>query len=421
MRIVIPGGSGFLGQAIARFFTERGDSVVVLTRSPQQGRESEEVAWDGRSLGEWADVIDGSDVVINLAGRNVNCRYTPENRREIMESRVASTRVLGQAIAAARNPPSLWLQSSTATIYAHRFDAPNDEATGIIGGNEPDAPDNWRFSIEVARAWERELDKADTPATRKVAMRTAVVMGTDPSGPFAILKRLARFGLGGPVGSGNQYVSWLHIDDLCRSLLWLIEHPELFPYSEDKSKGAFMGCPSGWGCQPANANMFRAFDMEEKGWVLVDPGSAAGLEGSIAKAAEREQPWFGYYWNPTAVIGKYKLVPLAFETEWAGSENWDGCIVKSESECMDPKPSSWTKSEVSTVVTADVPDIAPESVLTYLKSRVFPGEVMNEMLVYMTDNQAIGEDAAYEFLAKHEEVWTQWVTPEIAEKVKDAL
>jgi len=201
----------------------------------------------------------------------------------------------------------------------------------------------------------------------------------------------------------------------------LIEHPELFPYAEDKSKGAFMGCPSGWGCQPANANMFRAFDMEEKGWVLVDPGSAAGLEGSIAKAAEREQPWFGYYWNPTAVIGKYKLVPLAFETEWAGSENWDGCIVKSESECMDPKPSSWTKSEVSTVVTADVPDIAPESVLTYLKSRVFPGEVMNEMLVYMTDNQAIGEDAAYEFLAKHEDVWTQWVTPEVAEKVKDAL
>ncbi|PTQ67510.1 glycine betaine ABC transporter substrate-binding protein [Celeribacter persicus] len=201
----------------------------------------------------------------------------------------------------------------------------------------------------------------------------------------------------------------------------VLEHPEYFPYVEDDSKGAFMGCPSGWGCQPANANMFRAFGMDEKGWVLVDPGSAAGLEGAIAKASERDEYWFGYYWNPTAVVGKYKLVSLPFETEWAGSENWDGCMVKSVDECADPQPSSWTKSEVSTVVTKDVPEIAPEGVLDYLKARVFPGEVMNEMLVYMTDNQAIGEDAAYEFLEKHEDVWTKWVTPEVAEKVKGAL
>ncbi|AJE45645.1 glycine betaine ABC transporter substrate-binding protein [Celeribacter indicus] len=201
----------------------------------------------------------------------------------------------------------------------------------------------------------------------------------------------------------------------------VLEHPEYFPYAEDQSKGAFMGCPSGWGCQPANENMFRAYDMEDKGWVLVDPGSAAGLEGAIAKAAERDEFWFGYYWNPTAVIGKYKLVPLEFEAEWAGEENWDGCIVKSPSECADPQPSSWTQSEVKTVVTADVEEIAPEGVLDYLTARVFPGEVMNEMLVYMTENQATGEDAAFEFLANYEDVWTGWVSPEVAEKVKDAL
>ena len=121
------------------------------------------------------------------------------------------------------------------------------------------------------------------------------------------------------------------------------------------------------------------------------------------------------------MIGKYKLVSLPFETEWAGTENWDGCMVKSVDECVDPQPSRWTKSEVSTVITADVEEIAPAGVVEYLKSRVFPGEVMNEMLVYMTDNQAIGEDAAYEFLATHEDIWTQWVSPEVAEKVKDAL
>lgn len=200
----------------------------------------------------------------------------------------------------------------------------------------------------------------------------------------------------------------------------LLEHPELFPYVEDNSLGAFMGCPAGWGCQLANANMFRAFDMEDKGWTLVDPGSAAGLDGSIAKAVERDEPWFGYYWNPTAVIGKYKLVMLPFEAEWAGADNWDGCIVKAEQDCADPQPSSWTKSEVDTVATDAFVKANPVAV-SYLEKRVFPGPVMNEMLVYMTDNQASGEDAAYEFLAIHEDIWTGWVPAEVAEKVKDAL
>lgn len=200
----------------------------------------------------------------------------------------------------------------------------------------------------------------------------------------------------------------------------VLEHPELFPYAEDDSKGAFIGCPAGWGCQLANANMFRAFDMEEKGWVLVDPGSAAGLDGSMAKAVERGEPWFGYYWSPTSMIGKYQMVKLPFETEWAGSENWDGCIVKPEQDCMDPQPSSWTESEVNSVVTDDFIEKAGPAA-EYFANRVFPGPIMNEMLVFMNENQATGEDAAFEFLLTHEDIWTQWVPADVADKVRDAL
>ena len=201
----------------------------------------------------------------------------------------------------------------------------------------------------------------------------------------------------------------------------LLEKPELVPHPEDASKGGFTTCPAGWGCQLANANLFRAFEMEKKGWKMVEPGSAAGLDGSMSKAAERGEPWFGYYWSPTALVGKYKMVKLPFEAEFAGAENWDGCIVKSEQECADPKPSAWTKSEVNSVVTKEFKEKAPAETVEYLQKRVFPGEVMNEMLVYMGDNQATGADAAIEFLKTKEDVWTQWVSAEVAEKIKKSL
>lgn len=200
----------------------------------------------------------------------------------------------------------------------------------------------------------------------------------------------------------------------------VLEHPNLFPYAEDSSKGAFMGCPAGWGCQLANANLFRAFNMDKKGWVLVDPGSAAGLDGSIAKAANRGENWFGYYWNPTAIVGKYNLAMLPFETKFAGSENWDGCIVKPEQECASPKPSSWTESAVRTVITTEFKkrgSVAAE----YLAKRKYPGNIMNSMLVFMTDNQANGADAAIEFLTRHEVLWTKWVSQDAAKKIKAAL
>src|SRR6266852_6316909 len=169
MRIVMPGGTGHIGRFLGAALTEQGHDVVVVGRSAG-------VRWDGRTLGAWADEVDGCDAVINLAGRSVSCRYTDAHLREMMDSRVDSARVVGQAIARAAKPPRVWLQMSTATIYAHRFDAPNDEATGIIGGDEPDAPGYWKFSIEIAQAWERAQQEANTPRTRKVALRTAMVM-----------------------------------------------------------------------------------------------------------------------------------------------------------------------------------------------------------------------------------------------------
>ncbi len=226
MKVVIPGGSGQVGAVLARAFHGDGHEVVVLSRQPGNA-PWRVVPWDARTLGEWAGELDGADVVINLTGRSVNCRYTPENRRVITESRVDSTRVLGEATSQASHPPRVWLQASTATIYAHRFDAPNDETTGILGGAEPDAPDTWRFSIDVARAWEQAFEEAKVPQTRKVALRSAMTMSPDPEGIFDTLLGLVRRGLGGHSGSGRQYVSWIHDQDFVRAVYWLIER-EMF-------------------------------------------------------------------------------------------------------------------------------------------------------------------------------------------------
>lgn len=226
MTIVIPGGSGQVGTLLARTFHEEGQEVVVLSRKPGNA-PWRVVVWDAQTLGDWAGEIDGADVVINLAGRSVNCRYTPENRRAITESRVRSTQVVGKAIAQAACPPRVWLQMSTATIYAHRYDAPNDESSGILGGMEPDVPDTWRFSIAVAQAWEQTLNEAQTPQTRKVLMRSAMVMSPDRDGIFDTLLGLVRRGLGGQSGNGRQYVSWIHEQDFVRAVHWLIAHEEM--------------------------------------------------------------------------------------------------------------------------------------------------------------------------------------------------
>ncbi|MFJ9608433.1 TIGR01777 family oxidoreductase [Kitasatospora sp. NPDC101176] len=224
MKIVIPGGSGALGTLLDRTLTAAGHQVVVLTRRP---RRANEVGWDGRTLGRWTAEVDGSDAVVNLAGRSVNCRYTEENRRAMWDSRIDSTQILGAAVAGARRPPAVWLQMSTATVYAHRHDAPNDEQDGLLGGQEPDAPASWRYSVDLARAWEDTQARADTPDTRKVALRTAVVLGPERGGAFDALSWLARLGVGGPIAGGTQYVSWIHAHDFARAVEFLIAREDL--------------------------------------------------------------------------------------------------------------------------------------------------------------------------------------------------
>jgi uncharacterized protein len=217
-RIVLAGGSGFLGKALAEKFVARGDEVVVLARKPRKRSDGvKEIFWDAKTSGDWTKWIDGAEVIINLAGKSVDCRYTEANRKTIIASRVDSTRILGEAIARCKQPPRVWLNCSSATVYKHTFEMPMDEA-GETGAT-PDAKDE--FSIEVIRQWERALNEAQTPATRKVALRITLVFGGD-GGVFPVLRRLARFGLGGKMGNGKQYVSWIHEDDFLRAVEWII-------------------------------------------------------------------------------------------------------------------------------------------------------------------------------------------------------
>jgi uncharacterized protein (TIGR01777 family) len=226
LRIVIPGGSGQVGRVLARHFQRRGDQVTVLTRSPHTA-EWQTVHWDGQTPGLWTQYLDGADVCINLTGRSVNCRYTPDNRVEIYNSRIASTRLLGQVIASLSNPPCVWLNASTATIYRHALDRPMDEKTGELGDRDPEVPGTWNFSTRVARDWETAFFKAETPNTRKVAMRSAITFSPVPGNAFAVLSNLARIGLGGKQGNGRQWVSWIHEDDFARVVEFLIAREDL--------------------------------------------------------------------------------------------------------------------------------------------------------------------------------------------------
>lgn len=220
MKILIAGGTGHIGAFMVEHWKQQGHDVVVLSRG---GTSSARVVnWDGKSDGPWMNEIDGADVVLNLAGRTVNCRYTPENLKQMMDSRVDSTRAIGRAIHKAQNPPRVWLQMSTATIYAHRFDAANDEDMGIIGGSEPDAPAYWKISIDIAQAWENAQKESLTPRTRQVALRTSMVMGQHPESVLGVLKTMTHLGLGGAIAGGKQFVSWIHEIDFARALDYLI-------------------------------------------------------------------------------------------------------------------------------------------------------------------------------------------------------
>jgi uncharacterized protein (TIGR01777 family) len=226
LRIVLPGGSGQVGNILSRYFHTQGHDVVVLARrvTPAPWRV---VNWDGANLGNWTSELENADVLINLAGRSVDCRYTPANRRAIKESRIQTSHLLGQAVGESVHPPRVWMNASTATIYRHTLDRPMDEQTGEIGGNEPDAPAKWRFSIDVATSWERAFFATVTPKTRKIALRSAMIMSPDRGGVFDTLLRLVRFGLGGTTATGLQFVSWIHDADFLRSIDYLMARDEI--------------------------------------------------------------------------------------------------------------------------------------------------------------------------------------------------
>ena len=222
MKLIIFGGSGNVGAVLQRHF-HKSVEITIVYRSMRNGS----ILWDGKTLGAWVESLDGSDVAINLAGRSVNCRHTAKNIQELIDSRVYSTRIIGEAISRCTQPPKIWLQASTATIYSHRFDSPNDEETGIIGGNEMDAPKKSSIGIDIAKAWERELNNSITPSTRKVAMRISLIMSNDKGSIFDTLCILAKRGIGGRIGNGKQYVSWIHETDFCNAIDFLIANAEI--------------------------------------------------------------------------------------------------------------------------------------------------------------------------------------------------
>lgn len=218
-RIILAGGAGFLGRILARYFAAREWEVVVITRKARAAEAGVRfVEWDGERIDSWAGELEGADALVNLAGRSVNCRYNARNRQEICESRLKSTAVLGAAIAKCDRPPRVWVNSSSATIYRHASDRPMDEATGEIGSG---------FSVDVCQRWEGTFFDAPVSATRRVAVRSAMVFGPGEGGVFEAFHRIVRLGLGGTLGSGEQFVSWIHEGDFARAVEWLIAHGEL--------------------------------------------------------------------------------------------------------------------------------------------------------------------------------------------------
>jgi uncharacterized protein (TIGR01777 family) len=223
-RLVLAGGSGFLGSTLAAHFRKAGYDAAVLTRSPRDRADGvREIGWDARSPGNWERELDGAAAIVNLTGRSVDCRYHAKNRKEILESRIHPTRAIGEAITRCQSPPAVWLNASTATIYKHTF-GPAWGESGEIGATT-EAKD--AFSIEVATTWEHVFNEANTPGTRKVALRSAMVLGHARNSVLPALTRLTRFGLGGTIGSGRQFVSWIHQVDFCRAIEWIIAHEQL--------------------------------------------------------------------------------------------------------------------------------------------------------------------------------------------------
>lgn len=216
-KIVLAGGTGFIGTGIITHFGLKDYQFVILTRNPKRREDDvKEVKWDAKTPGAWTKELEDAEAIINLTGRSINCRYTEENKQEILDSRTQSTAVLGKAILKLQHPPKVWINASSAAIYGSDDDRDMDEFTGDIGTG---------FLADVVRAWERAFYKSDLPATQRFVLRITIVLGKG-EGVIPRLENLVRFGLGGKQGSGGQYISWIHEEDFYRIMAWCINNPE---------------------------------------------------------------------------------------------------------------------------------------------------------------------------------------------------
>jgi len=213
-KIVIAGGTGFLGNLLIEYFISKTNQIIILTRGKERlDGNVHYVQWDGKTLGKWKQYVNHSDVLINMTGRSVDCRYHQKNKNLILNSRVDATLILQQAIEECSHPPKVWLNSSTATIYRHSLDKEMNETEGEIGTG---------FSVSVAKQWEHAFFKTPLPNTRKVALRTSIVLGKK-GGALPTIAKLTKFGLGGKQGSGKQKISWIHEHDFCRAVDFIIK------------------------------------------------------------------------------------------------------------------------------------------------------------------------------------------------------
>ncbi len=213
-KLIIAAGTGFLGQVLVHHFKNKFDEIVILTRGKSQAIDRiKYVNWNAKTFSGWEKELENADVLINLVGKSVDCRYTKKNKQDILWSRIKSTKILNEAVLNCQNPPKHWLNSSTATIYRFSLDKEMDEIEGEIGND---------FSINVALSWEKAFFKTETPNTLKTALRTSIVLGKN-GGAFIPLQRLAKIGFGGKQGKGNQFVSWIHEEDFARAVDFIIE------------------------------------------------------------------------------------------------------------------------------------------------------------------------------------------------------
>lgn len=213
-KLIIAAGTGFLGQVLVNHFKDKFEEIVILTRGKSQTIDGiKYVNWNAKNFSGWENELENATVLINLAGKSVDCRYTEKNKKEILLSRIESTKILNKAVLNCKNPPKHWLNSSTSTIYRFSLDKQMDEIDGEIGND---------FSINVALSWEKAFLKTETPNTLKTALRTSIVLGKK-GGAFIPLKTLAKTGFGGKQGKGNQFISWIHEEDFANAVDFIIE------------------------------------------------------------------------------------------------------------------------------------------------------------------------------------------------------